>query len=277
MATRYQDAANAADTPVAFVDAVEPMLASLADLHVWVEMPDGNMRSPFRSGFIGNYNHQFVESQLDIVQRVDGIGVVGLTEEGFGYVAVNALPAEWDYDRLISLIQDLFEAPGIVFDLRRNSGGSESQAARIAGLFASQRTRYARNQVRLEGDPSAMRETPPREFGPTTERPFLKPVVCMIGPGCVSSGEGLALMMKALEHVTLVGQPTRGASGNPRPVTLSNGVRVWFSRWVSLELDGTPIEGAGVRPDVRFEHRKDEGDATFSRALDLLREKTEND
>ena len=39
-------------------------------------------------------------------------------------------------------------------------------------------------------------------------------VVCIIGPGCVSSGEGFAKMLAALPHVTLVGEPTRGSSGS---------------------------------------------------------------
>jgi C-terminal processing protease CtpA/Prc len=104
-------------------------------------------------------------------------------------------------------------------------------------------------------------------------QPFTRPVVCLIGPGCVSSGEGFALMMKAMDHVTLVGQPTRGASGNPHPVTLSNGVKVWFSRWVAMEPDGTPIEGRGIQPDVTVEHMG-EGDPTFDKAVEILREKT---
>jgi C-terminal processing protease CtpA/Prc len=101
--------------------------------------------------------------------------------------------------------------------------------------------------------------------------PYVKPVVCLVGPGCVSSGEGFALMMKALDHVRLVGQPTRGASGNPHPVTLPNGVKVWYSRWVSMEADGTPIEGRGVQPDITVRHAGPR-DATFERGVAILRE-----
>jgi carboxyl-terminal processing protease len=77
-----------------------------------------------------------------------------------------------------------------------------------------------------------------------------------------------------MDHVTLVGQPTRGASGNPRPVTLSNGVRVWFSRWISLTPEGTPLEGRGIRPDVLVEHEGN-GDKTFDKAVEILKKQSE--
>ena len=68
--------------------------------------------------------------------------------------------------------------------------------------------------------------------------------------------------------------PTRGASGNPAPVTLPNGVEVWFSRWVAMELDGTPIEDRGVIPDVAVKpDPKNRKDPTFQRALRILKKK----
>ena len=80
------------------------------------------------------------------------------------------------------------------------------------------------------------------------------------------------MLFKCLPHVTLVGQPTRGASGNPQPLPLPNGVDVWYSRWVSLLPDGTPIEGEGIAPDVLIEHREDPArfDTTFDEAVEIL-------
>jgi C-terminal processing protease CtpA/Prc len=147
------------------------------------------------------------------------------------------------------------------------------RAAEIAGFFAERSTTYARSLVRLDDERSSMRESTPRVLEPVGDQPYRKPVVCLIGPGCVSSGEGFAMMTKSIRHVTLMGQPTRGASGNPAPVILSNGVQVWFSRWVSLEMDGTPIEGRGVLPTVRVEHARRPGtDVTFEQALEHLRQ-----
>ena len=71
----------------------------------------------------------------------------------------------------------------------------------------------------------------------------------------------------------LVGQPTRGASGNPAPLRLPNGVTVWFSRWLSLLPYGTTLEQRGVIPDVTVEHHS-ESDPTFEAAIAELRHRT---
>ena len=80
-------------------------------------------------------------------------------------------------------------------------------------------------------------------------------------------------MMKCFPHVTMIGQNTRGASGNPAPITLPNGVDVWYSRWMSLLPDGTPIEDVGIEPDIRVKH-EGKGDPTFERAIEHLKKKT---
>jgi carboxyl-terminal processing protease len=173
---------------------------------------------------------------------------------------------------LIDALKGMFDAPGFIVDLRSNGGGAEPRAAQIASLFADKKYLYARSKIRSGAKVDEFRETPARYIAPSLTEPFDRPVICLVGPGCVSSGEGFALMMKAMEHVTLVGQPTRGASGNPRPITLSNGIKVWFSRWVSMEPDGASIEGRGIQPDIVVEHA-DEGDPTFDKAIELLRSK----
>jgi C-terminal processing protease CtpA/Prc len=60
-------------------------------------------------------------------------------------------------------------------------------------------------------------------------------------------------MLAALPGVKLIGQNTRGASGNPQPIVLPNGVTVRYSIWVPLQLDGKPFEGVGIAPDIRVE------------------------
>lgn len=246
------------------------MLAELEDLHVWIELPSGRAIYPYRSRYSPNVNPAAVRARVSQLERFAGLGWVGRTAQGIAVLAVQSLPAGGDerYRQLLAAARERFDAQGFIVDLRGNSGGAETRAAEIAALFADRPYLYARSLIRVDGK---MQEGTPRWLQPDGAVPFTRPVVCLIGPGCVSSGEGLALMMKSMEHVTVVGLPTRGASGNPRPVLLSNGVKVWFSRWVSLEADGTPIEGRGVLPDRRIEQRGD-GDSAFDAAVQLLLE-----
>lgn len=275
LAARYREEAQSAKTAEAFAAAIRGMLAELEDIHVWVELPGGQRVHPYSSRYRPNFNHQAVAAKLDSLKQFGRLGFTSRTEEGFGVVAIDGLPSEDDdlYEQLIDATTRMFDAPGFIVDLRSNGGGSETRAAQIAGLFADKRYLYARSKVRSGPNNDDFRESPGRYIEPAVSKPFTRPVVCLLGPGCVSSGEGFALMMKAMDHVTLVGQPTRGASGNPHPVTLPNGLMVWFSRWVSMEPDGTPIEGRGIQPDVKVEHAGS-GDPTFEAALEILREKT---
>lgn len=251
------------------------MLAELEDLHVWIETPDEKRVQPYSSRYRANFNRQAVLQQLESHEQFGRVGLTGRTKDGFAVAAIRGLPPGEDavYEQLTDAMMGMRDAPGFIVDLRSNGGGAEPRAAQIASLFADKRYLYARSKVRSGPEAGDFRESPPRHIGSATSEPYTRPVVCLIGPGCVSSAEGFALMMKAMDHVTLVGKPTRGASGNPRAVTLSNGVRVWFSRWVSMEPDGTPIEGRGIQPDVEVEHT-DPGDPTFDKAVEILREKT---
>src|SRR5690349_16790321 len=70
------------------------------------------------------------------------------------------------------------------------------------------------------------------------------------GPRCVSSNESFLLMMRTVPGCKLIGARSRGASGNPKPTELPNGVTVYLSSWRDLLPDGTCFEGVGIAPDI---------------------------
>ena len=81
-------------------------------------------------------------------------------------------------------------------------------------------------------------------------------------------------MMKQAEGVQIVGQPTRGSSGNPIEHDLGNGVYVKLPSWRALRLDGSCFEGEGVAPDVLVpctSRDLETGEPTLEKALALLR------
>ena len=104
------------------------------------------------------------------------------------------------------------------------------------------------------------------------EDAYKGPVVVITGNDCVSACEGLVMMLRVLPTVTVVGNFTGGASGNPSSVTLGNGVKVSYSRWVSLLPDGTKFERVGIEPDELFVAEGDEyEDLTYEYAINKLR------
>lgn len=243
------------------------LLASLRDPHVRIE----GEAPLFAAVAERNFDYPSVAKTLTGVKQIGKIGFVGRTEEGFGVAAIGALMGQDEhFAELEAAIESLFDAPGILLDLRANIGGEEVRGQRFAAMFADEERVYAKSAYRAGAAHDVFTEAYERRIAPRDGATYTKPVVCLIGPTCVSSGEGFTLMMDALPHVTLVGKATRGASGNPQPVELPDGTTVWFSRWVAMRADGTVLEGEGVKPDVEVEHAG-EGDPTFERAVEELR------
>jgi len=204
---------------------------------------------------------------------------VGRTKgDGFGCFLMNrqteANPA--DVQKAVEALKTLRGTPGFLVDLRRANGGSEPLAMEIAKLFCAKETIYARSKYRNGPGHDDFGKEHERLL-PASPEPYPKPVVCLIGPGAVSSGEGFVKMMKCLPNVTTVGLRTRGASGNPKPWPLpGTGVTVHFSRWVDLMPDSRPFEGVGIPPDVEVKEPAavyNERDPTWEKAIEVLRGK----
>jgi RNA polymerase sigma factor (sigma-70 family) len=278
----YRPKAVKAKSAAELADVLKEMLGHLKDGHVWIEMPGGKqVVGTHRTSWTYNGNRKVVLGQLTDTTECGKFAVVGKTKpDGFGYFLMtqqsSATPES--VAKAVAAIEKLADAPGFVIDLRNANGGSEPLAQEIAQLFCGKNVVYAKSRFRNGVDHDQFTEDHPRELPPAKSgKPYLKPVVCLLGPGCVSSGEGFAKMLAALPHVTTVGLPTRGSSGNPGPVEVGGtGLTVYFSRWVDLLPDGTPIEGKGVPVAVKVEAPAEayqETDPTLAKGLEELRAK----
>ena len=276
---RHRAAVLASRDADALAEALRELLVPLRDLHVWIDV-DGRKIPTHRSRYVGNINPAATRAALKDGVAIDDFAVVATTrDDGFGYFATvrqsRATPDR--VDRVIEAIGDRWDAPGFIVDLRRANGGSEPLASKIAGRFAADEVVYAIGRYRDGPGHDDFGPARPRRLVPS-DRPFDGPVVCLIGPGAVSSGEGFVQMLSALPNVTTVGRPTRGASGNPRPHRFGRtGVTIFSSRWIDLMPDGTPIEGRGVEPDVMMspDASHDTEDPTFLRGVSILRRRVE--
>lgn len=273
---------TASKNPAEVAAVLQQMLGPLNDLHVWIDAPSGPV-STHRTGWDYNGNLDVVAAQLTDKTTCGKFALVGRTKpDGFGYFLMlrqgDANPE--NVKQAVAAIKKLADTPGFVVDLRRANGGSEPLAAEIAELFCQQETVYAKSKYRSGPGHDEFTPEYPRTL-PATKDAYTKPVVCLIGPGAVSSGEGFVKMMQCLPHVTTIGLPTRGASGNPQPWPLGRtGVAVYFSRWVDLLPDGQTFEGRGIPPDVEVKvpaTAYQSADPTLEKGLDILREKIVRD
>ena len=279
---QYRPKAMQAKNAGELINVLKEMLAHLNDGHVWIIAPDGKQLGTHPVSWNYNGNRKVVMDQLTDTTQCGDFAIIGKTKpDGFGYFLMTRQSAATAalVKKAIAAIEKLADAPGFIVDLRNANGGNELFAQDIAALFCREKVIYAKSRYRNGKEHDVFGQDQPRWLTPAKSgKPYLKPVACLLGPGCVSSGEGFAQMMAALPHVTTIGLPTRGSSGNPAPIEVGEtGISVYFSRWVDLLPDGTPIEGKGVPPTIRVEEPTSayrDADPTLAKALELLRAKS---
>ena len=150
------------------------------------------------------------------------------------------------YDsRAAAWIDGLIVDDTLILDVRFNSGGDERLAKEIAGRFVENPVVYAQHRFRDPSIPSGFSEIMTLTLNPTPSVPgFRGRTVVLMGPVNVSSCEAFLLMMKQVSQCTLMGEKSYGSSGNPQPISLSNGV-TYSTRPGWLHTRWRPIRGKG--------------------------------
>jgi hypothetical protein len=276
---KYRPTAIKAKNSAELVAVLKEMLSHLGDLHVWIETPAGIVPTFQGGGYVYNGNRDVTLSQLEDRVECGKFGVVGKTkQDGFGYFLMlrQSAATKADVKAAVEAVQRLRTAPAFVVDLRTANGGSEPLALEIARLFCDKDAVYAKSKYRNGPEHDHFGQDFDRVL-PRSLDAYTRPVVCLVGPGAVSSGEGFVKMMKCLPHVSTVGMPTRGASGNPKPWPLSRTrLTVYYSSWVDMLPNGEVYEGVGIAPDTRVDLPKDAyltADPTLEKGFEILRAK----
>jgi len=173
-----------------------------------------------------------------------GLGLIRIPDFGGG--SGHDLVAEFD-----AALDALLDAPGIILDLRGNGGGSTFISDRVAGRFLDRPFTYGRDEFRARLPQRGWRghfdyRVTPR--GPT----YTGPLILLIDEYNFSTAENFIAALADSGRATTVGRPTAGGSGNPITFRLSGGGVARFSTGAFYRNDGTPIEGAGIAPDVHI-------------------------
>jgi C-terminal processing protease CtpA/Prc len=110
---------------------------------------------------------------------------------------------------------------------------------------------------------------------PRGERPYLGPVVVLVGPRTFSAAEDFLVAIVQSGRAKLVGAPSGGSTGQPLSVSLYRAQARICTKWDRF-ADGREFVGVGVQPDVVVlptredvaEHR----DPVLARAIAILKE-----
>ncbi len=162
--------------------------------------------------------------------------------EGIAYARLSQF-GDRSPKELEALLTDLLaqQPKGLIFDLRRNPGGSLTSVVEVADLFLPKGT------VLIE------------QFGNGREEVFSStdsgiaqeiPLVVLIDEGSASASEVLAGAIRDQGRGVLLGQPTfgKGTVQTWQPLSNGGGVRLTIARW--LTPGQTWVHNVGLEPDI---------------------------
>lgn len=164
-----------------------------------------------------------------------------------GYVRVRAIGRGVD-EALDGAIAELAARERLILDLRGNPRGNLVLACRARDRFLRDRTtlgsvRYSVGEGRLSnpfaivGEPAA-----PEKRWPGSLVVLADPLTFGARTSCSAC--------RAIEHVTVVGEPSGGGSGRPRALRLLSGWTLTVSTALTYDRNGRCVEGAGVPVDL---------------------------
>lgn len=241
-------ALEAAPSAFAFARRAAAMLRSAGDVHIQLRVEELPYPT-FEPDASPNFNLALLAKRVrSLTPHGQGV-MTGRLAGGVGYLFIPTWRPGTAQAALEGL-DALADTRALVLDVRSNTGGSETEAQRVAGRFVTEPRVYARYQVRDPEKTAGFSEPRDLILEPASGPGYPGQVAVLMGPVCLSSNEAFLLMMKQAPRAVLVGARSYGASGNAQPVELGNGVTVEMPVWRTLLPDGSPLEGRGVEPDV---------------------------
>jgi C-terminal processing protease CtpA/Prc len=176
-----------------------------------------------------------------------------------GYISINSF-----FDNQVLTIQ-LWEraitylnnngVPGLILDMRHNSGGSGWLADQMAAYFFDHRIAVGNTALYdpvsddFFFDPTDKQEMIP----PRPELQYTGSVAILIGPGCASACEFFSYDMTLEGRAAIVGQySSDGAGGSVEQFVMPEGIYTQMTIGRALDGDGNiHLEGQGVSPTVQ--------------------------
>ena len=176
-----------------------------------------------------------------------------LLPSGFAYVKFNRFrpPVAKLLKEALTKFKD---APGLILDLRSNSGGDGREGLKVAGYFFDEKTPVARIVTRSGKPPSALfgLVSFPKEFqaGERGGRLYSNPVVVLVNEGTGSTAELIANVLHEQGRAYVVGTQSCGCVlGVLDHRELKGGGDLAVSEIAFLTPTGRKLEGSGVTPD----------------------------
>ena len=215
-----------------------------------------------------------------------GLARVDILPGNVGYLDIRGFAgAQFVIPAIKSALEYLQGTDAIIFDLRKNGGGSPFSVNIIISHFTTGDTVASLTVKNRSGNQTFTRYTFATVPGP--RRPTV-PLYVLTSGATASAGEDFTFVLKNMHRATIVGGTTAGAGHNNANLDLGEGFNasISFTRVVDPKT-GAEWERVGVIPDVPVDPARaldvahalalksiaeKETDARWRRILDLTRE-----
>jgi hypothetical protein len=180
------------------------------------------------------------------------------------------VPAELAGETGSAAMRFLANCDAIIFDLRKNGGGSPSMIQLLISYLVPEHPQHINSFYVREGDETIQFHTLP--FVPGPRMPETE-VFVLTSRQTFSAAEEFTYNLQAMERATIVGDTTGGGAHPVRPAPLGAGLlaTIPFGRAVN-PVTGTNWEGTGVAPHLPCAAH-DALDVAYAEALRRLAER----
>ncbi|MCR9252755.1 MAG: S41 family peptidase [bacterium] len=280
----YRPMVNSQTSDAELWSIFHDMITYLDDSHTFIYNPDEDLF--YASGsedeeaaseviswdVINNHYLEYSKDASDVIGWKYG----KMKNSNIGYIVLTDMDNE-DPKIIDHILSELGNIDALIFDIRHNTGGTDSFSARVAGSFADGENLIYSVQ---EKNGPGKKDFADKTFyytEPKGKSQFTKPVVVLTDVVTVSAAEVFLLHMKSFEHVTQIGDSTAGDfSDTSMRRFLPNGWMYQYSIMMFLQPDGSSLDGIGHVPDIFIRNTEealnDNTDLVLDRSLQFLLE-----
>jgi len=237
---------------------VAQMFRYLQDAHLWVKLK-GKSIPVYKAEAQLNVNRdtKIYGALLGRIQPVGRQLMWAKTKDSIGWIMFPRWNGADLPDQFDEVMEQMRDTRALIVDVRWNGGGDAELSKLVAARFVDTTRVYSSYQYRSGSDRNALTKKIKQTVSPRGPWRYNRPVILLMGQGCISACESFCAMMAACPNVTTMGDHTRGATGFPVPFKLGHEIEIHVPQWLVTLPDGQVVDGHGVLPDVPFVPKPD--------------------
>jgi hypothetical protein len=195
-----------------------------------------------------NYNEAIQDAYLGDDYKISSGLCYKKLDDGIGYITYRSFSSSINDNGLDYILSFFGDSPGIIIDVRSNSGGDLSNVQKFACRFTE--TKFISGYISHKVGPghSDFSELYPVYLTPSSRIRSNRKIVVLTNRMCFSATNVFVSTMRQLPNVTIMGDKTGGGGGFPINFELPNGWVLRFSSCPTYDETKTLNEN-GIDPD----------------------------